>query len=118
MRELKFRALLEVDTAEGTGIERMVYFNQCECDNGMWFNPPGDVYHINEYLSPFEQFTGLKDKNGNDIYEGDILYFIDRNTNLEVFRQRVGAYAIGYLLDYEQCEIIGNIHQNPELINN
>ena len=118
MRELKFRGKLLNDSDSFKTYKKGTIIEGGFCSQGI---KTFIVAHFNVFeVEPksVSQFTGLKDKNGNDIYEGDILYFIDHNTNLEVFRQRVGAYAIGYPLDYEQCEIIGNIHQNPELINN
>ena len=65
-----------------------------------------------------EQFTGLHDKNGKEIYEGDIV------------TDGVGKYKIIYdlkLAGYQPycifrddpenyCEVIGNIYENPELI--
>lgn len=69
-REIKFRALCDYDDTAKT----MVYFESAECDNGIFCMPtPNNISHIDEYLSPLMQFTGLKDKagKGNDVYEGD-----------------------------------------------
>lgn len=72
----------------------------------------------------FEQCTGFKDKNGRLIYEGDILksvygdifYFVwsagafwAKDLKREILAQDGAFY-------YENSEIIGNIHENPELI--
>lgn len=66
MREIKFRALCQTDKAVA-----MLYFTESTFDNGLWFDSPID--HINSYESPLMQYTGLKDKNGSEIYEGDRL---------------------------------------------
>lgn len=77
----------------------------------------------------FDLFVGLKDKNGKEIYEGDIVNFEHYN---KIFKDKI------YYIIYENCnfvikskegdnfwigsksilniEIIGNIHENPELI--
>lgn len=71
------------------------------------------------------QYTGLTDKNDQKIFEGDIVRGIDRLADLEVFGYIdhqsgsfviVGEFMTHYRwLDYE-VEVIGNIYDNPELI--
>lgn len=74
-----------------------------------------------------EQCTGLKDKNGKLIYEGDILksiytektYIVDREKHYACWSYRyknVGTtLSEGDIANYE-LEIVGNIHENPELL--
>lgn len=79
------------------------------------------------------QFTGLKDKNGTEIYESDLLidprdFEIGNNPHQVIFNQNIAAYGWFhtpmlqeekfYSLNrfLESLEVIGNIYQNPELL--
>ena len=82
-----------------------------------------------ECLNGFEleQFTGLHDKNGKEIYEGDItkdstgLCLVVWNPFFACFSLRRDGWMFdhffGEAVDPFNCEILGNIHENPELLN-
>lgn len=71
-----------------------------------------------------EQFTGLKDSNGDDIYENDLVLLdpddqpyqvIFDEGKFELSNDYLGlVYDLGE--EFMDCEIIGNIHDNPELL--
>lgn len=79
------------------------------------------------YADTVGQYTGLTDKNGKKIFEGDIVKYGD-TVHKVVFEQRNGtAYfglvystletlSLGYYQDLKQIEVIGNIYDNPELL--
>lgn len=73
------------------------------------------------------QSTGLKDKNGNLIYEHDLIKFDDDERIFEVFWDnasycyRLGDIETKYVctlafVNHYNIEVIGNIHENPELL--
>lgn len=91
---------------------------------------PNMVYHDRRNFEPscneWMQFTGLKDKNKKEIYEGD---FVHLSINEEPPRHRgvveylapkffvVDGEKSGLILT-DKYEVIGNIYENPELIKN
>lgn len=125
MKEYKFRG-------KSTNSKRWVYGSLVVItersipeENGVWI-----VDLIGTQLSVIPesvgQFTGLTDKNGKEIYKGDIVKCIDHPTNAEsgVFEVafHTGTFvckeSMIVLRDFGTAwtEVIGNIYENPELM--
>ena len=112
-REIKFRAWHEADG-------RMVYPFSKGFNNIL---SNGDLLNSYENIM---QFTGLKDKNGKEIYEGDMVRWEDIQDDgygcgyLTTIEEPVyfggGAFYPICTMPEKQFEVIGNIYENPELL--
>ena len=122
MREIKFRMW--------TG-QRYIY------DQNIVFDCMRQQYsglydHVKLHESDFEQFTGLYDKNGKEIYEGDIVkYEADKESGIAIIEYWPGSFIFNWIKQttpspsiigsafyfgcHSELEVIGNIHENPEL---
>ena len=135
MREIKFRVFDKLakymhvcgedvhdEITFEIGTNRAYYFNM---QNGC-----GSLREDSDYV--LMQYTGLKDKNGKEIYEGDIVKIVDTEYQTRhiaiiefleasfILRMIKGEYAGEALmadswLD-EEKEVIGNIYETPELL--
>lgn len=113
MREIKFRAW---DTACNCYVEKdwQIYLNGTVSVSDTWATK--DII--------LEQYTGLKDKNGKEIFEGDIYKDIYKDKNeIGIIEFKIGCFwcvsdddpfEISSMNVY--LEIIGNIHENLELL--
>jgi uncharacterized phage protein (TIGR01671 family) len=111
--------------------------NKCFIPSPYWYlDPVGpgrwQSDHTEMANCHIQQYTGLKDKNGKEIYEGDYVKFLNHKTNeikiAEVFWYDdeagffVGSQSkmirpIEFSSIIEDTEVIGNIYENPELLN-
>ena len=141
MRDIKFRAW-------DTRFDMMIY----QLANGYRHDFNGDIALMNDKGESVEvsnefkimQYTGLKDRNGKEIYEGDLLQIEGESGNYNCFEvfyhdnECIGGQNIGFCINRMHCQgnsgggtgykftpesirdnnfvVCGDIYQNPELI--
>ena len=125
MRDIRFRAWSKKDNCWQGGF--------CIHSTGLvscLISPDGDAHWDEEKEDLIlMQYTNLKDKNGGEIYEGDIYkhapheYGFHRNDpdlyvveSMQNFFEEKGLYEGEYGDDFGFVEVIGNIYENPELL--
>lgn len=122
MRVIKYRAWLIEE-------KKIYYWNPYFFSDTSPVTGYGGEFPSDESDIILMQFTGLKDRNSKEGYEGDIIsrqYEGDRDTGIIEFQD--GCFRIKWMkellftdtLKYHlpEGEIIGNVYENPELLNN
>jgi uncharacterized phage protein (TIGR01671 family) len=122
-REIKFRVW------DGKDMREPPPLNEWDMEDGEFWVEYCD--------NPIMQFTGLKDKNGTDIYEGDVVGYnayhgthpegeqpwtggvmvIEWNNESASFKTPFSeTRGLPVSVPHESIEVIGNIYENPELL--
>lgn len=134
MREIKFRAWDTVNKVWRDIEELIIGKNNAVVAIK---DTNGNIYQVHEGQIVLMQYTGLKDKNGEEIYEGDFIRRFIEDEKAEKQREQVfeivwnNEYAefeplfhetgwrpvLKYVLESD-CDVIGNIYENPELLKN
>lgn len=129
MREIKFRAWDE----DGHMVPQPFLLKFFKDGHIVLFEEDGTFGRVGSAIIRLMQYTGLKDKNGKEIYEGDVVICTFSGSNEINFVQQTGQVCF----DEEGCdynimngdrffcafglkgaiyEVIGNVYENPELL--
>ncbi len=129
----------QVPQCDKTAVSKSALKFRCFYANGFAIQGEPDLETLGSFMHHYsdcelQQSTGLTDADGKEIFEGDFLQFMHHLH--KVFRVNGGLVINSHLDDFykdctpfyescadmqtsqwiEQCKIIGNVHQNPELL--
>ncbi|MED0906340.1 hypothetical protein CN327_06870 [Bacillus cereus] len=122
MKEIKFRVLHKPTNTILVQLKDSPCFGKFEGDRAVSIE---DVFFYEKQDFEIMQYIGLKDKYGNEIYEGDIVqisghpFDIDGNYEVgfnEYMELSCGSYYLFKMSNW--AEVIGNIYEKPELLEN
>ena len=132
MREIKFRGIQAFGTKAGRWLYGSLVLSKPDSDIGEAYGATiqNDTHRpINVKPETVGQYTGIKDKYGVEVYESDIVSWecLGGTVKGAVKCDSYIFFVAGFYLSYQdnpedafsencQLEVIGNIHQNPELL--
>lgn len=124
MREIKFRVWHEGQMNPASIINNCAHIGMAD---ELDFETSKAIVSLLDLDTPVMQYTGIKDKNGKEIYDNDILRKCGNNSivlwddnDAKFISVQVSDYILNYKVDeyiiWAASEIIGNIYENPELL--
>ena len=127
-KQIKFRAWIKTGSENYDYVKPMTVQQMIHSKKSTF-----SLAQLND-LVDFEQFTGMTDVNGKDIYEGDIIEFYGANKKIKVKKEfgiivyKADRYGAGFNsiiqnkergyggINIAQDIVVGNVHENPELL--